>query len=856
MSNEPNDRLDENAGAGVAAGARDSASPTGAVQPFGFLIAVSPDWTVEHASRNTSLWLTVGLDGLCGHRLTDVLSAQAIHAIRGRLQLLNAPDLIERIFGLVLQDAGPPFDVAIHRSGEVVIIEAEPSLPEEFNTADLLRNMTRRLQQTPDIPMLCREATRLMRVLTGFDRVMVFRFDPDGSGEVIAESIRSDQESTIGWRYPASGLPHAARALYERNWLRIVTDVNAEPSAILSRPGAGRRPLDLSMSFLRSVAPSHREFLDQMGVAASLSVSILRAGKLWGLLACHNVTAKHVSFEFRTAFELFGQMFSWLLESREREMELQREARARRLYDQLMSVMATGATTLAAVTDHFDQLATTLNADGIGAWLDGDIKLSGATPSSEQFTQLVHHLSTVSANRIVATNEIATLHEPAAAYTDRAAGLLAIPISRTAGDYLVFFRRESLHTVFRTGTRSADATAVTQPAPQSAGPAMQIRGDIVRGQSLAWTDEDLRFAESLRIMLLDVILRLTAVADDERKSAQDRQELLIAELNHRVRNILGLIHGLVTQSRAGVTSVDEYAVVIGGRIQALARAHDQITQRRWEPGALRDLFVSEASAYLGGQADRVRLNGGPILVDPRAFSALALVVHELMTNSAKYGALRNPAGRIDVTWTLEATQGLVIDWRETGGPPVAPPTRRGFGTTIIERSIPYELKGRVHVRYETSGVEARLVIPVDFAHLAPPGTEPSPSESSQVSPSAEPGLAGTALVVEDNIIIALDAEEMLQELGAERVETAASVREALQLIEMSTPGFALLDLNLGSETSLPVAQRLRELGVSVIFATGYGDNHSIPPNLRDIPVVDKPFTIASLRAALGKLLGS
>jgi CheY-like chemotaxis protein len=145
---------------------------------------------------------------------------------------------------------------------------------------------------------------------------------------------------------------------------------------------------------------------------------------------------------------------------------------------------------------------------------------------------------------------------------------------------------------------------------------------------------------------------------------------------------------------------------------------------------------------------------------------------------------------------------------------------------------------------------------MDFAQLAPSPTDPSDAVPVRKLQSTEPLLAGAALVVEDNIIIALDAEEMLQELGAERVETAASVREALRLIQESTPNFALLDLNLGSESSLPVAERLRELNVPVIFATGYGDNHNLPPSLRGIPVIDKPFTLATLRAALASLPGS
>ncbi len=175
-----------------------------------------------------------------------------------------------------------------------------------------------------------------MRALTGFDRVMVYRFDPDGSGEVIAESARSSLDPYLGLHYPASDIPKQARALYERNWLRIIADVDAAPVPVLPARDPHGRLLDLSMSSLRTVSPIHLEYLRNMGVAASLSVSILRGGKLWGLFACHHTEPRHLSLERRTGAELFGQMFSLILESREREAETAYEASSRALHDRLM----------------------------------------------------------------------------------------------------------------------------------------------------------------------------------------------------------------------------------------------------------------------------------------------------------------------------------------------------------------------------------------------------------------------------------------------------------------------------------------------------------------------------------------
>ncbi len=253
--------------------------------------------------------------------------------------------------------------------------------------------------------------------------------------------------------------------------------------------------------------------------------------------------------------------------------------------------------------------------------------------------------------------------------------------------------------------------------------------------------------------------------------------------------------------------------MLGGRIQALARAHDQITSLNWAPVALKALVELEAGAYLGARAGRIEMDGPEVALDPKAFATLALVVHEMMTNSAKYGALADSTGKVEIAWKLDQGSSLVIDWKESGGPPVQPPSRRGFGTTIIERSIPFDLKGDAELRFDLLGVHARFVIPANYVEMM---TSMS-GIATKLEPEtpAPPRLSGTALIVEDNLIIAMAAEVILLELGARHVETAASVKQALAAIERAKPDFALLDLNLGSENSIPVASKLRELDRSL-----------------------------------------
>jgi light-regulated signal transduction histidine kinase (bacteriophytochrome)/CheY-like chemotaxis protein len=824
----------------------------GSVQPFGVLLALLSDFTIAIASENTTTYLGRECADVIQQPLDAVLSDAAVTAIRARVDYLAGADAVERLFGLDLQADGRLFDVAIHFSGPYLVVEAEPSVIEpDVNAGELVRLMLGRVRKTSGLRDLTQEAARQLRILTGFDRVMVYRFHQDGSGEVIAEVAASGLEPFLGLHYPASDIPRQARILYQRNWLRIIADVAAAPVFLFSAPTHSPTLLDLSMSVLRSVSPIHIEYLQNMGVSASMSVSILREGKLWGLFACHHYSPRYISFERRTAGELFGQMFSWILESREREADVAYETRAHQVQERLLEGAASHAHSRGAIVDFIDDYRMMIACDGVAVWSDGQVTLAGETPTADEVKELVAFINRTSPGRICASAEIAKVYAAGESFRDRAAGFLAIPISRAPRDCLIFFRREILRSVNWAGDPNKAYSTGPHGPRLTPRKSFELWQETVRGQSAPWTAADLRIAEGLRITLLEVILQLADLATRERRTAQERQELMIAELNHRVRNILSLVRGLVAQSRHTAGTVEEFVSILGGRIQALARAHDQITSLNWAPAALKALVESEAGAYLGSRAGRIRMGGPDVALEPKAFATLALVVHELMTNSAKYGALADSAGQVEVSWRLDPAAGLVIEWKESGGPPVQPPGRRGFGTTIIERSIPFDLKGDAELRFDLLGVQARFTIPAHYVQALAQVADAASGAAAQ-QPAA-PRLSGTALIVEDNLIIAMSAEVILLELGARHVDTAASVAEAMKSIDRSRPTFALLDLNLGSENSIPVGAMLHGLGIPFVFATGYGERAPIPPELASVTVIQKPYTKATVEAALARL---
>lgn len=821
----------------------------GAIQPFGFLLVLSREtWRVTNASANLAEWIGLEPTVAVGKELEEIFSPDVVRVVRDHLHGAILSDTVARVFNVQMLPGKLVCDLALHADDQAVFVECERSVADPtINSSSIVRGMISRLERTDELYSFFRVAVREMQALSGFDRVMIYRFDHDGSGEVIAEAAKPGLESFLGLHYPASDIPKQARILYQRNWLRIIPDVGAGPVPVVPRHQGDSRHIDLSMSVLRNVSPIHIEYLQNMGVQASMSVSILHGSRLWGLFACHHYSPHHVTFERRTAAELFGQMFSFLVESRERKCEAEYEERSRSLHNRIVAVMAAEAKQFESIVDHIDDIADLVPCDGVGLWIDDSATLRGLTPTIEQFGELVGFLRSEDIDDVYATNGIGAEYPAGDAFVDRAAGMLVVPLSKPVRDYLVFFRKEAVHSVHWAGNPDKPVHAGPLGDRLTPRKSFELWKETVRGQSAPWTSVERRIAESLRVSLLEVILRLSDLTLAERRLAEERQTLLIAELNHRVRNILSLIRGVINQSRESASTVDSFTEVVGGRIHALARAHDQITADRWQPASFRGLVETEASAYLGGKAERVLFDGADVLIAPKAFTTVALLIHEMITNSAKYGALSDSRGTIKITTAIEAKDDFSIDWKERGGPPVQAPTRRGFGSTVIERSVSYDLGGTAEIEYAIDGLHARFTIPSQ--HF-----EEKPAEARERRPvkgsHATSEVPTDVLLVEDSMVIALDTEQLLHRLGVKNVRTASGVVSALKEIENRVPDFALLDINLGKETSFEVAERLAELRVPFVFASGYGEELPLPESVPGARTLAKPFTVDAVRAVL------
>jgi two-component sensor histidine kinase len=370
-------------------------------------------------------------------------------------------------------------------------------------------------------------------------------------------------------------------------------------------------------------------------------------------------------------------------------------------------------------------------------------------------------------------------------------------------------------------------------------------------------------ADPKLLRLLDDVAELAAEEferERERTESDKERETLLAELDHRVKNVLAAVQSLASQSARRAVSLDGFLRTFSGRLKAMASAQELLTATRWRGAGLHHLAAAELGGLAPGQT---RWEGPELFLTPRAATAVSLALHELAINATKYGALSTETGVVDVRWRRTAEGGFELDWTEQGGPPVNPPTREGFGTLLIRDVTARELGGGSTLEFPRVGVRAQLSAGAGaLAHESAPGA-PTPAalpeaaaagESRGPAPKAEGHVRGLkVLIVEDAVLLAWELEVGLTEAGAKVVGSAAEVDEAMGLTDQPIDA-AVLDANLNGESVRPVAEALAAKGVPFIFATGYGENRGAPEGF-DVPIIRKPYDITQIVAALVEITG-
>ena len=343
----------------------------------------------------------------------------------------------------------------------------------------------------------------------------------------------------------------------------------------------------------------------------------------------------------------------------------------------------------------------------------------------------------------------------------------------------------------------------------------------------------------------------------ERKAEEEQRENLVAELDHRIKNLLAVVQSVAAQSARKSASLDVFLKTFAGRLKSMSSAHDLLTAARWRGATLARI----AAAELGGLAPtQTRWDGPELFLTPRAASALSLALHELAVNAVRYGSLSTENGKVEVVWRRTPEGGFALEWLETGGPPATAPATKGFGATLIEDVAGRELGGTAKINYKSGGVTAMIqgaaealadAPPMEVAEAAPERiVETVVAADENVRPGAIAGLK--VLIVEDSLLLALELEAGLEDAGVEVVGCAAELSEALSMVELAFD-VAVLDADLNGQSVAPVAEILRSMGRPFVFATGYADKAA--PMGFDAPIVRKPYNVHQIARAVAGVTG-
>ncbi len=478
----------------------------GSVQPHGVLLAVreDDDLTVTRVSDNIADALGQPAERVLGRPLREVaggLAAKIVLDVARTAFDLREASPVDLTLGE--GDDTRRYDALLHRVGELIVIELQPARgtrPLSYaGTYARTRQSVLRLNGSRSLDELYGVVVEEVRRLTGFDRVMVYRFDAEWNGEVVAEAKLDRLNSFLGLHYPATDIPAQARALYERSWLRLIPDVDYQAVPVVPAFDADTgEPLDLSDAWLRSVSPMHVEYLRNMGVTASMSISLLRDGRLWGLIACHHYRGPHEpGYEVCAAAEFLGHLFSLRLVSREDEQTVASTLASRRVLDQLVAAaQRDGASIAAALTAGSPNLLDLIGGGGALVAVDGEYRTIGEVPPREVARRLFDTLG--SPESILALNAVPLDLPDLADYRDIACGMLAFRFSRDEG--VAWFRPETLRTVDWGGDpRNAKIIAAEGDEIRlSPRRSFDRWREVVRDRARPWSAHELALADELR----------------------------------------------------------------------------------------------------------------------------------------------------------------------------------------------------------------------------------------------------------------------------------------------------------------------------------------------------------------------
>jgi chemotaxis family two-component system sensor kinase Cph1 len=512
------------------------------IQPHGILLVLQePDFTILQASRNTSTAFGLPPEQVLGKTLDDILDSFQVDRFRSwlssdNLEFINPTQIwVKRGSG----DDYLVFDAVFHRSADgFLVLELEPALTQEnipfLSFYHLARASINQIESTSNLRDFCQIIVREVQNVTGFDRVMLYKFDDDGHGEVVAEEKLEEMEAYLGLHFPESDIPQPARKMFVSNWIRVIPDSQAEPVALYpAHNPVTHQPTDLTLSILRSPFSCHLEYLHNMGVGASLTISLMKDQKLWGLIACHHRTPKYVSYQLRKACEFLGRVIFAEISNYEDAADHHSRLKLATVQSALIDLMAQEDNFIDALTQHEPNLLDLVDAKGAAICFSGHWTTIGHTPPEDELNYLVQWLAKNVDEEVFYTNSLPLVYSDAERFKDVASGLLAIPISKRS--YVLWFRPEVLQTVNWGGNPNQAYELKEFDGNMRLCPrkSFELWKETVRLKSLPWKPIEIHATLELRKAIVNIVLRqaeeLALLAQDlERSNAELKKFAYVA----------------------------------------------------------------------------------------------------------------------------------------------------------------------------------------------------------------------------------------------------------------------------------------------------------------------------------------
>jgi len=546
----------------------------GKIQSHGFLLAIGlQSLYITYVSENISEFLPVHAGQLLGLPLSQFEELLQLDGQEGQLRQLiklgEAQKSFESIKPYPVKINGSDYYMVISVSDNNYILEFEP-VTLQFDLQNQIGRAVSEILSGKNLQSLLHNTAREIKKIIQYDRVMIYQFLEDGHGEVVAEEKNEELEPFFGLHYPASDIPKQARELYKLNYTRIIADVNTASSPIITKEENGQ--LNLTHSVLRAVSPVHIQYLKNMGVESSFSISLMAHAELWGLIACHNYSPRFIDYKAREASKLIGQIVSSALEYRVEE----EESGKNNIYQEAMNLLNLHLTKdesiLSSLTRHEQTLRDITSADGLAMIYEKEIVTLGTVPGEEQLRGLFDWLKLTMEDGVYYTHRLPEIYYPAKDFKTVGSGIIAAMISKDLDEMIVWFKPEQLTSIKWAGnpekpaTESADGLLSLSPRNS-----FEIFSQLVENTAVKWTKNEIANVISIREKVITAISKKAGeirLLNERLTRAYEELDTFSYTISHDLRTPLTAIKSYTELVIASNKSIDERGMMLLGRVVA------------------------------------------------------------------------------------------------------------------------------------------------------------------------------------------------------------------------------------------------------------------------------------------------